>query len=318
MTVERPVDAIAADTESTGLIRRVNAPLPPYAQQPAPVPHAQQPAPAGNGAPLPPPQTMADAMIEVSTPPLADDRPLLIKHHAAGPAAPAARPVSITKPTPPAPVATPVSAAVASAPIAAAPMAAATSAAPVALAAPLAPPASAPAPAPAAEVATTVATPVFATTTAATMPPPATEFITCPECGTTASVTLNRRDSLDFCRTCDYPLFWTPSKIIRDPSESSDESLRRLPGTVGRATVASLACPFCYEPNALSAQTCVRCGKPMHPVVEIAPQPVYLAPPAPELPAPKAKVGWWVWAMLALTAAALIGLVILITTHTID
>ena len=109
------------------------------------------------------------------------------------------------------------------------------------------------------------------------MPPPATEFITCPECGTTASVTLNRRDSVDFCRTCDYPLFWTPSQIVRDPSDSSDESLRRLPGTVGRATVASLACPFCYEPNALSAQTCVRCGKPMHPVAETAPAPVYVA-----------------------------------------
>ena len=121
------------------------------------------------------------------------------------------------------------------------------------------------------------------------MPPPATEFITCPECGTTASVTLNRRDSVDFCRTCDYPLFWTPSKIIRDPSDSSDESLRRLPGTVGRATVASLACPFCYEPNALSAQTCVRCGKPMHPVAEIGAAPVYVPPPAPELPAPEGQ-----------------------------
>jgi hypothetical protein len=319
MTVERRVDATAADTESTGLIRRVNAPLPPYAQQAAPASPAPQPAPAGNGAPLPPPQTMADAMIEVSTPPLADDRPLLIKHEAApptAPPAPPARPVSIAKATPPAPVtapvATPVSVAVESAP----------SVAPVALAPPLATQVLAPtpvlAPALAAEIATTVATPVLATTTAATMPPPATEFITCPECGTTASVTLNRRDSVDFCRTCDYPLFWTPSKIIRDPSDSSDESLRRLPGTVGRATVASLACPFCYEPNGLSAQTCVRCGKPMHPVVEIAPQPVYVPPPAPELPAPKAKVGWWVWAMLALTAVALIGLVVLITTHTID
>ncbi len=119
-----------------------------------------------------------------------------------------------------------------------------------------------------AQAATTVAAPAATTTTAVTMPPPATEFITCPECGTTASVTLNRRDSVDFCRNCDYPLFWTPSKIIRDPADSSDESLRRLPGTVGRATIASLACPFCYEPNALSAQTCVRCGKPMHPVVQ--------------------------------------------------
>src|SRR3954470_24504042 len=78
-----------------------------------------------------------------------------------------------------------------------------------------------------------------AASTVAGMPPPSTEVITCPECGTSAQVTLNRRDSVDFCRTCDYPLFWTPSKVIRDPADNNDESLRRLPGTVGRATVAS-------------------------------------------------------------------------------
>jgi hypothetical protein len=145
------------------------------------------------------------------------------------------------------------------------------------------------------------------------------EIITCPECGTSAQVTLNRRDSVDFCRTCDYPLFWTPSKVLREPGSNNDESLRRLPGTVGRATLASLACPFCSEPNALSAQTCVRCGRPMH-LVEAAPPPppapVYIAPPPPA-PEPKQKVAWWVWALLALGAAALIALVVLIATHTI-
>ena len=148
--------------------------------------------------------------------------------------------------------------------------------------------------------------------------PPATEFLTCPECGTTAQVTLNRRDSIDFCRNCDYPLFWTPSKIFRDPSAENAESLRRLPGTVGRATVASLACPFCYEPNALSAQTCMRCGRPMHPVAEApAPTPVYVPPPPVALPEPDSKVAWWVWVLLGLGAAALIALIVLITTHTI-
>jgi hypothetical protein len=155
--------------------------------------------------------------------------------------------------------------------------------------------------------------------TAVVMPPPATELITCPECGTTAEVTLNRRDSVDFCRTCDYPLFWTPSKVIRDQGDTSDESLRRLPGQAGRATIASVPCPFCYEPNALSAQTCLRCGRPMHPVEEPPPPaPVFQAPPPPPAVVEQpSKVAWWVWALLALGAAALIVLVVLIATHRI-
>jgi hypothetical protein len=155
-------------------------------------------------------------------------------------------------------------------------------------------------------------------TTAAAMPPPATETITCPECGTIAHVTVNRRESMDFCRKCDFPLFWTPAAVLRDPSGTTDESLRRLPGQAGRATVASLPCPFCYEPNALSAQTCIRCHRPMHPVEEPPPlAPVYVPPPAPVVVEQPSRVAWWVWALLALGAAALIVLVVLIATGTI-
>ena len=57
-----------------------------------------------------------------------------------------------------------------------------------------------------------------ASTVAAAMPPALAETVTCPECGTIAQVTLNRRESMDFCRTCDYPLFWTPTKVVRDAS----------------------------------------------------------------------------------------------------
>jgi hypothetical protein len=150
------------------------------------------------------------------------------------------------------------------------------------------------------------------------LPSSASETITCPECGTVAQVALNRREAMDFCRTCDYPLFWTPSKVLRDPSDSTDESLRRLPGTVGRATIASVPCPFCAEPNALSAETCVRCLRPMHPVEAPPPPQVYVPPPVPEPePVPESKVAWWVWALLALGAAAVITLVVLIATHTI-
>lgn len=271
MTTE-PVSARSADSETTGVIQAVDTPLPPYAQRRAAAPPAaQQPVPMSPLAPAPPPpgqpapshpQTVVDAMVEISMPPLAGST--------AAPAevAPTVNGAGATTTTL------------------------------------LAAPAHDVAPAP--------------TTTAAVMPPPSTEVITCPECGTIAQVTLNRRESVDFCRNCDYPLFWTPSKIMRGSSGSTDESLRRLPGQAGRVTVASLPCPFCYEPNALSAQTCIRCHRPMHPVEgPPPPAPVYIAPPEPVVVEAPDKVAWWVWALLALGAAALITLVVLIGTGTI-
>jgi hypothetical protein len=161
---------------------------------------------------------------------------------------------------------------------------------------------------------------VVPTVMAAAVPAAATEVITCPECGTTAMVTLNRREARDFCRQCDYPLFWTASRVLDDRSDPNDQALRRLPGTVGRATVASLTCPHCSEPNAVSAQTCVRCGLPMK-IVEAPPPPapVYVAPPpAPVyVEEPEHGVPWWVWALIAIGLAATITLVVLILTHTI-
>ncbi|MCW2597739.1 MAG: hypothetical protein JWR06_189 [Jatrophihabitans sp.] len=151
--------------------------------------------------------------------------------------------------------------------------------------------------------------------------PAATEVLTCPECGTTAAVTVNRRDAADFCRKCDYPLFWTPSRVHYDSvSRSADETLRRLPGTVGRATVASLPCPHCAEPNALTAEICVRCGLSMLPTVAPPPppEPVYAPPPQPEVYVePERGIPWWVWALLATGVAALATVVILLLTHTI-
>lgn len=251
------------DAEQTTLIRRVDAPLPPYAQS-----SAQAAPPMPPNAPTPPPRqaattpaapTVGDAMREISMPPLAATTTELV---ASDPAAPAASPVQ--------------------------------------------------------QAATTVVTDP-APASVVVMPPAASETVTCPECGTVAQVTLNRRESVDFCRTCDYPLFWTPSKVVRDGSDSTDQSLRRLPGQAGRATIASMPCPFCYEPNALNAETCIRCGKSMHPVeAPPPPQPVYVAPPpAPVIEAPKQKVAWWVWALLAAGGAALIVLVVLIATGTI-
>lgn len=143
---------------------------------------------------------------------------------------------------------------------------------------------------------------------------PAREVVTCPQCGTVGMVTLNRRESTDFCVKCDYPLFWIPSRIVLDASTTADGALRRLPGTVGRATIASLVCPNCAENNAPSAQLCVRCGKPLRPVAP-PPVPVYVPPPpAPEpVYEPVRRVTpWWVWALLVLVVVGALAAVAVI------
>ena len=142
--------------------------------------------------------------------------------------------------------------------------------------------------------------PAATASTVAVLPPVQTEQVTCPECGTVAMVTLTRREAADFCRNCDYPLFWTPSIILMDRARLSDDSLRRLPGTVGRVTVAHFPCPHCAEPNQLTAIDCVRCGRPLRPVhYEPAPIPVYMPPP-PEPEEPERGIPWWVWVGVAL------------------
>ena len=123
-------------------------------------------------------------------------------------------------------------------------------------------------------------------------------------------VALTRRESDDFCRQCDYPLFWTPSKIVLDSGSTTGDSLRRLPGTSGRVMVASVPCPHCAEGNLLTAVLCARCGGDMNPPV---PAPVVAAPPPPPpapAPEPKQPVPWWVWALGGTTLLLLIALVV--------
>jgi hypothetical protein len=192
---------------------------------------------------------------------------------------------------------------------------------------PYAPPPSQYAPPPYATPAYPSPQPVDADATAAMRLPYATavsnagvEVLSCPECGAMQQVSLSRRDASDFCRSCDYPLFWTPARVQRDRDDAgSDLSLRRLPGTVGRATIASLRCPHCFEPNAVTAQTCVRCGLPMV-VAEQPPPPTVYVPPPPPPPVqlvPDKGVAWWVWALIGLAVTATVVLVALILTHAI-
>lgn len=128
--------------------------------------------------------------------------------------------------------------------------------------------------------------------------PPAAnaEWITCPECGETSVIDPAQRRAEDFCPHCDFPLFWARSAVVAMAGDATGASLRRLPGTVGRAATAFVACPHCGEPNSPIAVVCVRCGRPMvieapDPEPEPEPEPVFEEPePEPE-PEPEFPVG---------------------------
>jgi len=137
---------------------------------------------------------------------------------------------------------------------------------------------------------------------------PATREVTCPECGHPARVTLNRRSATDFCARCDFPLFWIPSQVVLEDRGIGD-SLRRLPGAVGRQSVGTAACPACSEQNLLGADVCIRCGASMEPTVLLQ-APLVAPPPAPE-PEPVVEAEPsrdWHWIVIA---SAVVGLVIL-------
>ncbi len=137
--------------------------------------------------------------------------------------------------------------------------------------------------------------------------------VTCPECGTQATVALSERDAADFCARCDYPLFWTPQTIQLGDRDTDGDTLRRLPGTAGQVTVASIPCPHCGEVNPLAAETCTRCGLPMvvvpPPEPEPAPEPVVVVPPPPP-PVPEPRSLWWVWTLLGVTTLVLVALLV--------
>lgn len=107
--------------------------------------------------------------------------------------------------------------------------------------------------------------------------------ITCPGCGTISHFDQVRRSAEEFCRRCDYPLFWV--RQSDGPLEAGDDEfgLRRLPGAGGRQVVASIGCPQCNEPNLHSATLCIRCGADLHPPAMPPPAPVLVVhEPEPE------------------------------------
>jgi len=138
--------------------------------------------------------------------------------------------------------------------------------------------------------------------------------ISCPECSAPATVELTRRDALDFCQRCDFPLFWARDQVvIGDPLDSNDDALRRLPGTLGRVVIASVPCPHCNEPNLPTATLCVRCGLTMQ--AGPAPAPPRLRPvalPEPSMaPLEDEPHRWWIWLVVLLTLLLVAGIILL-------
>ncbi len=139
--------------------------------------------------------------------------------------------------------------------------------------------------------------------------------VTCPECGTVTELPAIRRSADEFCRHCDYPLFWLPSAVpVTTPGGNAATALRRLPGAGGRQRIGSKDCPACGELNPLGAVDCLRCGaaldpQPEEPVVVAAPEPEPVVAPAP---VPVKHTPWWWWLVLAgvLTAAVVAAVVI--------
>ncbi|MGH9136346.1 MAG: hypothetical protein ACRD0G_04770 [Acidimicrobiales bacterium] len=131
--------------------------------------------------------------------------------------------------------------------------------------------------------------------------------VTCPGCGTVSVFDEIRRHASEFCRTCDYPLFWArgSSLAVGATSRSSESGLRRLPGTAGRIEIATLICWQCDEPNRVTALLCIRCGADLHPQApEIPPAPALLPPPPPPPPPPRRVM--WPWVLLAVVVVVAI------------
>jgi hypothetical protein len=121
------------------------------------------------------------------------------------------------------------------------------------------------------------------------------------------------RDAGAFCRVCDYPLFWirAAGSGEGEGGAEGDPGLRRLPGTGGLVTVATLQCWKCDERNAITGVYCIRCGVELHPtaVIELPPppppEPVPVEPPPPP-PPPKPPLIPYAWVPALVAAIALL------------
>jgi hypothetical protein len=124
--------------------------------------------------------------------------------------------------------------------------------------------------------------------------------VVCPSCGAVSQLDEVQRAADDFCRVCDYPLFWARSSklTVGAPVDDNGESLRRLPGTAGLQDQPWIDCPNeeCREPNLLKPLYCIRCGTALHPppvVVIESTAPLASRPPVVLVQPPPVKSSYW-------------------------
>lgn len=142
--------------------------------------------------------------------------------------------------------------------------------------------------------------------------------IVCPSCGHIAEFDAMRRAADEFCRTCDFPLFWARAdQPAFDQAAADAASRRRLPGSAGRQTMASKVCPECGELNPTEVRYCIRCGNdftpppPPPPAPDPEPTPVEIELPPPPPPPPLEVVEpdqslWWIFGLVALGILAIL------------
>lgn len=134
----------------------------------------------------------------------------------------------------------------------------------------------------------------------------------CPSCGTVSWFEEIRRGADEFCRECDYPLFWARgNEPTRSAYSDEDPEVRRLPGTA-RVAVVTQECWSCRKPNPQTATVCVHCGSDLSgpPAPAPAPPPVTVVVEAPPPPPPPPAPSIWPWVVLAVLFV--LGLVLLL------
>jgi len=135
-------------------------------------------------------------------------------------------------------------------------------------------------------------------------------LVRCPNCETVWEGSDLRPHAQWFCGKCDYPLFWALPPRADDVAggPDGDGAFARLPGTDGRETLSSLACPHCGERNPPDpTRDCLRCGLSLtvrHDVViEPAIITVVQTQVLPPLPQRKRRVWPWILATVVVAAA---------------
>jgi hypothetical protein len=135
----------------------------------------------------------------------------------------------------------------------------------------------------------------------------------CPGCGTRSTFDRLNQTADEFCRQCDYPLFWAtplPSEVPEPEPEMSlaglDPSLLRRPGVAGRVVPVGTNCPTCGEMNLMSAVYCVRCGNLMHPEPPAPPPEPEPEPELPPPPPPPPPRNWWPWIIAGIVLLILV------------